>query len=52
MILARLPVARFYDRPGANIQYLLAAIADMDYAEARLGSERIRGAYAWNSLLK
>ncbi|PLW06165.1 hypothetical protein PCANC_25496 [Puccinia coronata f. sp. avenae] len=28
------------------------AIADMDYAEDRLGSERIRGAYAWNSLLK
>ncbi|WAR59928.1 hypothetical protein PtB15_11B569 [Puccinia triticina] len=28
------------------------AIADMDYAEARLGSERILGAYAWNSLLK
>ncbi|KAA1097226.1 hypothetical protein PGT21_028702 [Puccinia graminis f. sp. tritici] len=28
------------------------AIADMDYAEARLGSERIRGAYAWNSLFK
>jgi len=28
------------------------AIADMDYAEDRLGSERIHGAYAWNSLLK
>jgi len=24
----------------------------MDYAEDRLGSERIHGAYAWNSLLK
>ncbi|KAI9607511.1 hypothetical protein H4Q26_006038 [Puccinia striiformis f. sp. tritici PST-130] len=28
------------------------AIADMDYAESRLGSERIKGAYAWNSMLK
>ncbi|MBW0488002.1 hypothetical protein O181_027717 [Austropuccinia psidii MF-1] len=28
------------------------AIADMDYAEARLGSGRMHGAYAWNSLLK
>ncbi|KAG0146073.1 hypothetical protein CROQUDRAFT_657872 [Cronartium quercuum f. sp. fusiforme G11] len=26
------------------------AIADMDYAEDRLGPERIRGAYAWKSL--
>ncbi|KAI8456825.1 amidohydrolase family-domain-containing protein, partial [Phakopsora pachyrhizi] len=26
------------------------AIADMDYAEDRLGPDRIKGAYAWNSL--
>ncbi|EGG05343.1 uncharacterized protein MELLADRAFT_88017 [Melampsora larici-populina 98AG31] len=26
------------------------AVADMDYAEARLGSDRIQGAYAWKSL--
>lgn len=26
------------------------AVADMDYAEARLGVERIQGAYAWKSL--
>lgn len=29
-----------------------AATSDMAYAEERLGSERIRGAYAWRSLLK
>lgn len=28
----------------------LVAVADMSYAEARLGPERIRGAYAWKSL--
>ncbi|KAH9818890.1 amidohydrolase family-domain-containing protein [Melampsora americana] len=28
------------------------AVADMDYAEARLGADRIKGAYAWKSLQK
>lgn len=29
-----------------------AATSDMAYAETRLGPERIKGAYAWRSLLK
>lgn len=30
----------------------LIATSDMGYAEQRIGSERIKGAYAWRSLLK
>lgn len=28
------------------------ATSDMGYAEERLGSERIKGAYAWQSLIR
>lgn len=30
----------------------LTATSDMGYAESRLGPERIKGAYAWRSLIK
>jgi predicted amidohydrolase YtcJ len=36
----------------ADLSGLSTATSDMGYAEKRIGSERIKGAYAWRSLLE